>query len=116
MGPAACRRLFMTGETMSTAQAMRYGMVSEVVDSADGLRKEADAILSKMSAAAPNAVAAAKRLVVGVANQPITPELMKYTANELATIRTGEEAKHGMVAVQAGKKAPWVVPLKYPTS
>ena len=73
----------------------------------EDLVKEAQKICDIMALAAPRAVAASKSLVRNVQYKPITQEVMDYTAGELAKIRMGEEATGGMIAVQAGKKAPW---------
>ena len=107
IGPSNARRLFMTGETINVDKAVACGLVQEVVDSPESLVKAAQAVCDTMTAAAPGAVAAAKRLVNAVQYKPITKEVMEYTAGQLAEVRMSEESTGGMIAVQAGKKAPW---------
>jgi len=107
IGASNSRRLFMTGETINAEKAKEIGLVQEVVNMPEDLVKEAQKICDIMALAAPRAVAASKSLVRNVQYKPITQEVMDYTAGELAKIRMGEEATGGMIAVQAGKKAPW---------
>ena len=115
IGPPNARRLFMTGETIPAEKALAMGLVQEVVTTPEELVKEAQKICDTLLLAAPGAVAAAKKLVMNVQYQPITKELQKYTANQLALVRATEESAGGMVAVQAGKKPPWASsPLTFP--
>ena len=117
IGPANARRLFMTGETVNVDKAKEIGLVQEVVDTPEALAKEAQKICDVMLLAAPGAVAAAKKLVTNVQYKPITPELQAYTAEQLAMVRMSEESTGGMIAVQAGKKAPWAqnaASMKFP--
>lgn len=51
------------------------------------LVKEAQKVCDVMLAAAPGAVAAAKKLVAGVQYKPVTPELQAYTADQCARAR-----------------------------
>ena len=44
---------------------------------------------------------------MGVANQAVTEELMVYTANELAKVRSGPEAEAGMAALLAKTDPYW---------
>jgi len=115
IGPSNARRLFMTGETINAEKAKEVGLVQEIVNTPEDLIKEAQKICDTLVAAAPRAVAASKNLVRNVQYKPITQEIMDYTAGELATIRMGEECTSGMIAVQAGKKAPWATkPMPFP--
>ena len=117
IGPANARRLFMTGETVNCEKGKEIGLVQEVVDTPEALAKEAQKICDVMLLAAPGAVAAAKKLVTNVQYKPITPELQAYTAEQLAMVRMSEESTGGMIAVQAGKKAPWAqnaASMKFP--
>jgi len=115
IGPSNARRLFMTGETINVEKAKEIGLVQEVVTTNEELVKEAKKVCDVLTAAAPGAVAAAKKLVQSVQYKPITPELQAYTADQLSQVRMSEESAGGMIAVQAGKKAPWAAaPIKFP--
>jgi len=115
IGAGAARKTFMTGDTMKVDEAVKVGLVNEIVETPDEMKKVAERILTVMKLSAPGAAAAAKSLILNVVNKPITEELMAYTANQLAMVRVTEECASGMIAVQAGKKPPWSeTPLVYP--
>jgi enoyl-CoA hydratase/carnithine racemase len=60
----------------------------QVVTTNEELVKEAKKVCDVLTAAAPGAVAAAKKLVQSVQYKPITPELQAYTADQLSQART----------------------------
>ncbi|KAH8046343.1 delta-3,5-delta-2,4-dienoyl-CoA isomerase [Aureococcus anophagefferens] len=78
-----------------------------------GLEEAAQKICDNFTLAAPHAVAASKALVFGVGGKEITPELVDYTAAQLASIRVKGEAVVGMKALLAKQKPDWAKePLK----
>ena len=107
INPSNARRLFMTGETINAEKAKEIGLIQEIVATPEELAKAAQSICDVMTLAAPRAVAASKRLVRSVQYKPIDPELMEFTANQLAEIRMGTESTDGMAAVQKGAKPAW---------
>jgi len=107
IGVANSRRLFMTGEAITSEQATKINLVQVLVDDEKGLETEAKRICKVMTLAAPEAVKASKRLVQSVKNKVIDETVMAYTAGQLAMVRAGEEAVSGMAAVQAGTKPVW---------
>jgi len=100
IGISNAKRLFCTAEAPQAILAKEYGLVNEVVDNATEFDSWKKKLMTQLQACAPNAVAASKRLVMGVANQAITEDLMRYTAGELAKVRSTDEAKAGMIAIQ----------------
>jgi 2-(1,2-epoxy-1,2-dihydrophenyl)acetyl-CoA isomerase len=60
VGPAKAAELALLGETMSAADAERFGLVARVVP-IDALADEARAVASKLAALAPRALALTKR-------------------------------------------------------
>lgn len=105
----------MTGETINVEKALAMGLVQEMLATPEEMAKKAQEICDVMLLAAPGAARASKNLVRNVQYKPITPELIAYTADQLAQIRMTEESKAGMVAVQAGKKPPWAAnPMAFP--
>jgi len=107
LGVANSKRLFCTAEAPSAAQAKEYGLVQEVVANVSEFDTWKRKLIDQIKMCAPNAVAASKALVMGVANQAVTEELMVYTANELAKVRSGPEAEAGMAALLAKKDPYW---------
>jgi methylglutaconyl-CoA hydratase len=116
IGPSNARRIFMTGEAFDVEKASHMGLVQDVANSAEELARKAQALCDTMTFAAPQAAAAAKRLVRHVQFVPITQALMDFTAEELARVRMTEESREGMAAIQAGSKPPWASrTLRFPT-
>ncbi len=60
-----------------------------------------------MTACAPGAVEASKRLVADVAGRVIDRDLMELTAHRIATARVGEEGQEGVRAFLERRKAAW---------
>jgi methylglutaconyl-CoA hydratase len=56
----------------------------------------------------PCAVAAAKRLVQDLANQPIDQALIDDTARRIATLRTSPEAREGLGAFMEKRRPGWI--------
>ena len=113
MGVRNARRYFTTGEPINAATAEAIGLASEVVKDVKGLEEAAQKICDNFTLAAPHAVAASKALVFGVGGKEITPELVDYTAAQLASIRVKGEAVVGMKALLAKQKPDWAKkPLK----
>jgi len=109
IGPRAARRYFLTAERFDAAEALRIGLVHEVV-SADALDARVDALLGTLRAAGPGAQAAAKDLIRAVALRPIDAAVIADTAERIAAQRASAEGREG-VAAFLGKRAPaWTTP------
>lgn len=106
IGGRWARRLFLTAERITAAQAERIGLVHEAVapEELDGRIEE---IVNLLVAGAPGAQSAAKELIDTVANRPVTPELIEDTAVRIARIRAGEEAREGLSAFLEKRPATW---------
>jgi methylglutaconyl-CoA hydratase len=50
---------------------------------------------------------AAKQFCIDHAGRPVTPETLKVTAQQIAQIRAGAEAKEGLSAFLEKRKAGW---------
>ena len=105
IGPRMARALFVTGESFDAAYAERIGLVQYVVESRDQMAELEEHLARLVFAAAPGAVADAKRLVGDVAGQPIDNSLMHDTARRIAARRASEEGKEGIAAF-LDKRAP----------
>lgn len=107
IGASQARRWFLTAEAFGTAQAQAMGLVHEVAADATA----ADAIianwLNHLAAAAPGAVADAKRLVTDVADRPITDGLRALTADRIAARRASAEGREGLAAFLDKRKPQW---------
>eukprot|EP00933_Yihiella_yeosuensis_P046995 TRINITY_DN42614_c0_g1_i1.p1 TRINITY_DN42614_c0_g1~~TRINITY_DN42614_c0_g1_i1.p1 ORF type:complete len:360 (+),score=71.94 TRINITY_DN42614_c0_g1_i1:42-1082(+) len=113
VGPSNAKRLLCTAENISADLAKKMGLLADVVEDAAEFSTYVSSICEKMTLCAPYACSRAKRLSQNVGMQPLTLDLMEYTGGELASIRVGEEAIKGMVAVQARTKPYWAeTPIK----
>jgi methylglutaconyl-CoA hydratase len=107
IGARWARRLFLTGERITSAQAEKIGLVHEAV-APEELDARVDGVIENLLAGAPGAQKAAKDLVDAVADRPMTPELMEDTAVRIATIRSEPEAHEGLAAFLEKRPASWV--------
>jgi methylglutaconyl-CoA hydratase len=107
IGPRRARRLFSTGEVFSAEQALAFGLVDEVVETADELATAKQRIATAMVACAPGAVAASKQLVAHIIGRHLDQALMDHTAKLIAARRVSDEGQAGVRAFLDGKKAPW---------
>ncbi|HEX4098491.1 MAG TPA: enoyl-CoA hydratase-related protein [Caulobacteraceae bacterium] len=107
IGPRAARALFVTGRAFDADEALRIGLVNEVVADADALEAAARRLVQDVMAAGPEAVVEARRLVSQVWGRPIDHGLMEETAKSLAHRRVSDEAKEGIAAFKAKRKPSW---------
>ena len=107
IGPRRARRLFSTGEVFSVEQAQGFGLVDEVVESAEALEAAKQRISAQMVACAPGAVEASKQLVAHIIGRHLDQALMDHTARLIASRRVSDEGQAGVRAFLAGQKAPW---------
>jgi len=107
MGARAARRYFLTGERFGSAEALRLGLVHEVVPG-DHLARTADRIVASLLEGGPRAHVEAKKLVFDVAGRPIEPPLIDETARRIASLRAGNEGKEGVAAFLEKRKPNWI--------
>jgi enoyl-CoA hydratase/carnithine racemase len=86
VGPAAARRLLLTGETWSAGEAARRGLVSEVVADAE-LVGHVDALAATLAALEPAAVRRMLRLA-----RPVVPEESWAREWEALTAHVADQA------------------------
>lgn len=110
MGPNAARRYFLTAEKFSAQEAHRLGFVHESV-SVDQLDLTVDRIVKAILDNGPKAVAAAKWLVEDVTGAEIEEDLLAYTADCIAEIRSSDEGREGIAAFLEKRKPNWLLHL-----
>lgn len=106
IGARWARRLFQTAERMGAAQAAAIGLLHEAV-AADALDGRVDTLVADLAAGAPGAQKASKDLIDAVVGRAITPELIEVTAERIAQIRAGGEAREGLSAFLEKRKPEW---------
>jgi methylglutaconyl-CoA hydratase len=108
IGERAARRYFLTAERFGADEALRIGLVHQVVP-ADQLDSAVDTILTRLSEGGPAAQRAAKDLIFTVAHRPIDAGLIHDTAERIATIRASAEGREGLAGFLEKRKPAWSV-------
>ena len=106
IGARQAGRYFQTAERIDAPTAMRIGLVHEVVD-ADQLDVKLGELLTALRSGGPGAQAASKRLIASVSKAPLDDALIADTADRIAHIRAGDEAKEGIDAFLNKRPPAW---------
>ena len=107
MGEDKARRVFMSGRLFKAGEAVRMNLLANLALPAE-LDKAIEAEIAPYLAAAPGAVAEAKRLT-RMLGPAITPAIIEETIERLVACWEGDEAPEGIAAFFDGRKAGWVV-------
>jgi len=107
IGPRAARRYFQSAERFDAAEALRLGLLHELVEPGE-LETRAEAICAQLLANGPQAMARAKALVELVAHRPVDAELRHQTACRIADARASEEGREGLAAFFEKRSPKWV--------
>lgn len=107
IGARAARRLFLTAERFTAAEAFRLGLLHDLAVPAE-LDERIDDVLGLLLKAGPSAQAECKTLLRAVAHRPIDADLIADTAERIATMRASAEGKEGVAAFLAKRSAAWV--------
>jgi len=106
IGPGQARRLFLTGRILDAAEALRVGLVDEVVTAAD-LDVAVEKSLAEIALGAPGAQARAKALVRDVLEAVDTEARALVARRAIADARASDEGRAGTVAFLERKDPPW---------
>lgn len=107
MGARAAHRYFLTAERFNAHEALRLGMVHEVVSAAQ-LDTTVDTLVSALLSASPQAVRACKKLVQDVAEREINAPLIDATVQGIADIRASSEGREGVQSFLQKRKPAWL--------
>lgn len=105
MGARQAHRYFLTAERISAQKAQTIGLVHELAATPEVIDLVITELCTSLLAGGPVAQAAAKELIFRVNHQPIEAPLLADTAQRIATLRAGAEAKEGLSAF-LNKRAP----------
>ena len=105
-GLGAVTRYALTGERFGAEVALRLGLVQEVCASAS-LDEAAAPVLEHLLLAAPEALAATKRLGLELAGAVPAPEALERLAQEAAERRRSAEAAEGLASFFEKRKPNW---------
>lgn len=106
IGERTARRYFQTAEVFDAQEALRIGLLHEVV-TPDALDERIGKLLKQLKSAAPGARAIAKKLAGDIAGRPVDEALMAETAQLIADVRARPEAREGLSAFLEKRKASW---------
>lgn len=107
MGVSQARRYFVSGERFSAIRAAAVGLVHEVVLATE-LDNKVEQVIAGLLLNGPQAMRAAKQLVL-VAN-PLQPsaELTQHTVGVIADLRASDEGREGLRAFLQKSRPSWV--------
>lgn len=106
IGARQAYRYFLTAERISAEHAATLGLVHEVT-SPEQLDSKIDQIIEAILLGGPFAQQASKQLIELVANQIIDDQLLDRTAQHIAMLRQGAEAKQGLHAFLNKQRPEW---------
>jgi methylglutaconyl-CoA hydratase len=107
MGLRAAQRYCLTAERFNAQEALRVGLVHEVVApvALDGTLAN---ITEALCSASPQAVEATKKLLKTVAGQPISQPLIAQTVAAIADARASSEGREGVQSFLQKRKPNWL--------
>ncbi|MGX5914386.1 enoyl-CoA hydratase-related protein [Aliidiomarina sp. Khilg15.8] len=106
MGSRAARRYMLSAERFFADEALRCGLVSEVTE--EPLDDAVKPLLKTLTANGPAACAAAKRLILDVADRPVSTDVVDMTVERIADIRVSPEGQEGLSAFLQKRKPNWL--------
>jgi methylglutaconyl-CoA hydratase len=111
VGASHARRFFMSAERMTSQQAKEIGLVHEIYKDQGAMNKAVEKLLENILQCGPNAVSAAKRLVLDLSwpeRRAQFPNCLEYVATMLADLRISAEGQEGVKAFLEKRKPNWI--------
>ncbi|MDI9331326.1 MAG: enoyl-CoA hydratase/isomerase family protein [Alphaproteobacteria bacterium] len=108
MGARASQRYFLTAERFDATEALRLGLVHEVVDSEAALDECVAAMCQALVQASPNALRECKQLLRDLMGSKIDQALIQRTVAGIADIRASAEGKEGVQSFLQKRKPRWL--------
>ena len=108
MGTRASHRYFLTAERFAADEALRLGLVHEVVAPAE-LDGRVLALAQSLVQAGPEAVKACKKLLHDVAGHDISAGLVRRTVEGIADVRASDEGREGVQSFLQKRKPNWLL-------
>ena len=106
IGLRNAHRLMLTAEVMQAQEAIRYQFLNDIFPAIE-FNEKVDAIASKITTNAPNALEITKSLLLNLAHQPIDESVIDYTADVIASVRESDEGKEGLKSFLEKRKPSW---------
>ena len=99
-------RLMLTADVMQGQEAVRYQFLNDIFPVIE-FNEKVDAIATKITTNAPNALEITKSLLLNLAHQPIDESVIDYTADVIANVRESDEGKEGLTSFLEKRKPSW---------
>jgi methylglutaconyl-CoA hydratase len=106
MGERQVKRYAQTGERFVAADALRIGLVHQLVEDEND-QKTLDTLIEDLLMSAPNALSSLKATFSQVTNQHITMDLLQVLQKDFDRARTSDEAKEGKQSFLEKRKPNW---------
>lgn len=107
VGRRHARRLALTTTRIGAEEALRMGLVQEVV-APDNLDAAVGTVVAELLQGGPAALGEIKTLFAQLQVGPVTPEVRELTAQTIARVRGSAEAREGFAAFLAKRPASWI--------
>src|SRR5690606_5436015 len=107
-GPAAARRMMLTAMRIDASEALRLGIVDEIVESAADFHELEAGLRSRVRRCAPRANAVTKQLVHASRQLPID-KMIGRAADEFAACLLGDEGREGIASFLERRKPGWAL-------
>lgn len=107
IGARQASRYFLTAERISAEQALHIGLAHVVAD-AEQLDEKVAEMVDALLLGGPEAQTASKQLIQMVDQQVLTEALLLQTAQHIAHVRQGSEAKNGLNAFLNKHSPVWI--------
>lgn len=106
VGHRQAQRFMLTGETFDAPEALRIGLVHDVVPATD-LKAAVDGMARTLLANGPQAMAATKDLIAAVSGRA-GDDHTGGTSARFARALTSKEGQEGVAAILAGRAPAWI--------
>lgn len=106
IGARQARRYALTGERFDATEALRIGLVHEVVP-VDAMEARAEALICEILEAAPQAVVVTKASLLGANDLSLDAERASTLADDSWRQRASAEGREGLAAFREGRLPSW---------
>jgi methylglutaconyl-CoA hydratase len=107
IGARQARRYFLSAERFTAAEALRIGLVHDVVPG-DAIDLRLDALIDALLVAGPRAQAESKALIRSVAARRIDDAVIADTVEWIAGVRASPEGREGVAAFLERRRPAWL--------
>jgi methylglutaconyl-CoA hydratase len=107
IGARQARRYFLSAERFTAAEALRIGLVHDVVPG-DAIDLRLDTLIDALLVAGPRAQAESKALIRSVAARRIDDAVIADTVEWIAGVRASPEGREGVAAFLERRRPAWL--------